>query len=450
MLHILIAILGIFLTIFFIVGVHEYGHFIVARLMGVKVLRFSIGFGKTLLRWHGKQGTEYVFAAIPLGGYVKMLDEAEAPVSEKELPFAYNRQPIYKKAAIVMAGPLFNLLFAFCIYWLVFMIGFTSTIPLIGNVEKNSIAEQAGLKAGQEIIAVNHNPTSGWMSVIIYLLPHIGEKKNIPVSTRDLKKDTVKKYSLDIRHWKMDDLKPDALLSLGIIPYQPVIPAIIGNFAPTSPAKNILKKGDKILAINHKTIKDWIEFAEEIDKYPDQTVQLKLQRNGKIIEISVPTTSRRDMLFTKHGMLGIAPDFKMPDYLLREQKYGVLDAAVHAYHETKDYVNLNILVIGKLLNGTMSIKSLSGPISIFESAGSALNMGIIPFLTFLAFLSIAVGLINVLPIPGLDGGHLLFLLIETIRGRPISQRVQLLIYRLGMIVLFLLITQALVNDILRI
>lgn len=363
--YLLISILSILLTILLIVGIHEFGHFIVARLVGVKVLRFSIGFGKTLFRWHDKKGTEYVFAAIPLGGYVKMLDESEDNINPTELPYAYNRQPIYKRLAIVTAGPVFNFLFAFLIYWFLFIIGFTTIVPLIGKVLPNSIAAQAELQARQEITRIDDAPTASWNAVILNLLFHVGNKEKIQLSTKNSDTHQVQQHTLDLTHWQIDDLKPDPLLSLGIEPYLPT---------------------------SHAT---W------------------------------------------------------PKELLRENKANPLAAISRAYQSTSNLLRLNFLVFSKLVTGKLSIGNLGGPISIFESAGTALNSGMVPFLGFLAFLSIAIGFINILPIPGLDGGHVLFQLIEWVIGRPISMRTQALCYRIGFILLLLLLTQALVNDLMR-
>jgi len=361
---VLISLIGILLTIFLIIGIHESGHFFIARALGIKVLRFSIGFGKTLFRWHDKKGTEYVFAAIPLGGYVKMLDENEGTVKEEERHLAYNRQPAYKKLAVVIAGPLANLLFAFLLYWLLFMVGFTSIVPIIGSVTPHSIAANAGLKPQQEIIRVDNTPTTSWMSIAIRILTHTGETDQIHISTVPFNHNTATpdQYFLDLRSWHMDELKPDPLTSLGISPYFPVV---------------------------------------------------------------------------------------LPKNILRYNQYGPITALSHALQNTYDFTYMNFIVLGKLFTGKVSLKSIGGPISIFANAGAALNQGITAFLSFLAFISISIGVINILPIPGLDGGHILFQLIELITRRPVSLKMQNLLYRLGFIILILVIVQAVTNDILR-
>ncbi len=451
MLTLLLYLAGILLTIFFVIGIHECGHFIAARLMGVKVLRFSIGFGKALYRRYDKKGTEYIFAAIPLGGYVQMLDENEEPVAKDQLHLAYNRQPFYKKFIIVAAGPLSNILFAFLLYWSLFIIGFTSVLPVTGEISPHSIAANAGIKPQQQIISVDNTATTSWMSVIIRILSHSGNQDQLAMSTKSMTAAAMpQKHLLDLTHWRMNDLKPDPLESLGIMPYVPNIPAVIGSIVKDSPAaKSPLKIGDKILAVNNKRVSNWLGFITEIDIHPNQTLALTLQRQGKTQTIDVPISYQRDLLFKKHGYLGVAPQFHWPKNLLRENKYDPFTALSHAWQNTYDFAYLNLMMFGKLIMGKVSLQSLGGPIAIFQGAGLTLSEGITPFMSFLAFLSIAIGMINILPIPGLDGGHMLFQIIESVTRRPIAPRILILSYRLGLIVLVLLIIQAITNDILR-
>jgi regulator of sigma E protease len=450
MLEFIISIIGILLTIFFVVGVHEFGHFIVARLSGVKVLRFSIGFGKSLYQRKGKNGTEYVLGAIPLGGYVKMLDEQESPVPENELPFAYNRQPLYKRFAIVAAGVVFNILFSFVIYWALFIVGFTTTAPLVGNVLPNSIAQTAGIKPLEEIVSINNSPTSTWMKAVVAILKEAGEKGAMTIAVKESRSTTFRTTTLNLAAWQLDDLKPEPLKSLGIIPYEPDISTEIGTIKPNSSAYSKLQKGDKILAVDKTPVKNWLELATLIEEHPGQTLSFTVKRQSKIIHVPITINYKRNILLQKTGFLGITPEFTWPPELLREQKFGPIAALGQAWHETRDLINLNLLVLKKLFTGKISIKSLGGPITIFQSAGTALNHGMISFFSFLAFLSIAIATINILPIPGLDGGHVLFQLIELITRRPVSIRLQLLFYRMGLILLMLLITQSFVNDIYRV
>ncbi len=450
MLSLLISIIGIIVTILLIIGIHELGHFLAARWLGVKVLRFSIGFGKTLLRKTDKTGTEYVFAAIPLGGYVKMLDENEETVATDQRHLAFNTQPFYKKFIIVAAGPFANFVLAIFLYWLIFVIGFTSVIPVIGKVLPDSIASRAGLKSQQAIVSIDNTRVNTWMGVAMRLMAHSGDQEQLPIETKPLGKTLTEKYLLDLTDWHMNDLKPDPLESLGIEPYEPDVPAVIGKIMPDTPAaKAQLKVHDKIIALNNIPIKNWIDLVTLIEKKPSEKLTLTIKRNGKKQIITLTTDYQRDMLFKKHGFIGISPDFEWPADMVQQIKYGPLSAISHAWQSMYDLIYLNLIVVGKLLVGKASLRSLGGPISIFQSAGLAVNQGLIPFMSFLAFLSISIGIINVFPIPGLDGGHLLFQSIEAIMRRPIPQRILVLSYRLGIIFLLIIIFQAIANDVLR-
>jgi regulator of sigma E protease len=450
MLSVLISILGIIITILLVVGVHEFGHFFIARLCGIKVLRFSIGFGKKLFSWHDKSGTEYVLAAIPLGGYVKMLDENEGTVPENELQYAYNRQPVYKRMAVVSAGPIINFIFAAVLYWILFMVGFTTVKPIIGKIQPDSIASIAGLKPKEEIIEVDNKPTLSWYNATLQILMRTGDETQMQIKTLlpDSKNTAV--YSLNLKTWHMDELKPDPLASLGITPFEPEIPLIIGFMQPNSPAeKSHLNIGDKILAVDTTPIKNWENLITLVSNSPDKIMKFKILRDNKIIILPVTIGAKQHLFSHPKGYLGIAPRFEWKPELLRHNQFGPIAAIPHALQETRDFINLNFIVLGKMFTGKISLQSLGGPITIFESAGTALNQGIIPFISFLAFLSIAIGFINIIPIPGLDGGHFLFQTIELILRRPISERTQLLFYRLGLILLVLLIIQAVTNDLMR-
>lgn len=450
MLSFLISIIGIVVTLLLVIGIHEFGHFCAARLLGVKVIRFSIGFGKALWRRYDKKGTEYVIAAIPLGGYVKMLDVNEQTVPENEAHLAFNHQSFYKKFLIVAAGPLSNLVLAFVLYWFLYVVGFTSVAPIVGKVTPHSIAAFAGIKPQAEIISIDHVPTPTWIRVIIGILSRTGDAGNMQIALKPIDSPYVENYTLNLTNWHMDNLKPDPLASLGLEPYEPEVPAIISTIAPDSPAEKAdLKINDKILAIDGKKIEDWLALITEIDKRPSEKITLTVLRNNIKYNIPVTTDYHRDFVFKKHGFLGISPTFKWPDAFLRKNKHGPLTALFYAWQNTCDFIYLNLNVIGKLFTGKVSLQSLSGPISIFQTAGTALNQGIAPFISFLAFLSISIGIINIFPIPGLDGGHLLFQTIETLLKRPIPTKILELCYRLGFILILLLIFQSVINDVLR-
>lgn len=449
MLTILLSVLGIIITIFLIVGIHEFGHFIVAKLCGIKVLTFSIGFGKSFAKWHDKQGTEYVLAYIPLGGYVRMLDESEAPVPDNEKKYAYNRQPIYKKIAVIVAGPLFNFLFAFLLYWCLFVIGFVTIAPVIGNVTPNSIAAQAQIQPQDEIQQIDNKPTRTWIAVIINILMHAGDNTSLSMQVKNSAGGS-EVHQLNLKDWQLDNLRPDPLKSIGIAPYEPTIPNVIGKVLPNSPAaKAGLKPGDKVISIANKPVKDWLNIIDNVSIAPLQTLNFTVIRSNHKIVIPVVIGKRFQLFSSGTGYLGMSPDFIFPKNLLLKNKYGPIDAFYYAWQDTLLFLNMNFIVLKKIILGKISLASLGGPITIFESAGNALNNGIMAFMSFLAFLSISIGVINILPVPGLDGGHLLMQSIEAIIRRPLPEKIQIIMYKLGLFLLIFIMFQALMNDILR-
>lgn len=445
---ILISIIGILFTILFVIGTHEFAHFMMARMLGVKVLRFSIGFGKTLWQRVDKRGTEYVFALIPLGGYVKMLDEREAPVAPLEKRFAFNQQPYYKKMLIVLAGPTINILCALLLYWVIFMMGVTTIKPIIDTVAKNSIAEKAGLQPKEEIVKVDGKSVTSWTGFLINLVKHAGAHDTLSLETISLKNQTKHHYQLNLSTWTLDGLTPDPMQSIGIAPYQPTIPLIIGTIEKNSPAVSTLHVGDKIIAVADTPVKTWSELSNIIITHPGEQLIFNVKRNNTLLKLPI-TIGKRYEWFQPKGYLGIAPDMQWTKGLLNEMQYGPKLAMYHAAQQLYDLVYFNFLLIGKLIAGKISLQSLGGPITIFDSAGVALNLGLISFLGFLAFLSISIGIINFLPIPGLDGGHLLLQTIECIIRREIPDSVLSILYRIGFGFVLFLLTVALVNDLLR-
>ena len=450
MMYGLIAIIGMLITIFFVIGTHEAAHFIAARLAHVKVIRFSIGFGKTLFRFKDKQGTEYVFSLIPLGGYVKMLGEDEEGIPKKDLHLAFNRQPLYKKFFIVLAGPFMNILCALILYWLIFMIGFTVEKPIIGAIAPHSIAAAAGLKPKQEIVGIDQQYTPTWSKIIFRILAHAGNQDKLTMQTKTLGDQSTQSYTLDLTRWHLDSLTPDPLASLGITPYMPYVPLVIGAILKKSPAaSSSLQVDDKIVAINKNKISNWKELVNFIMENPNKKIIFTIERQNKTIDLTIPIGHQRDLLFKKYGYLGIAPKLDFAKNLLQNVKYGPMDALSKAWHEVVDLTYFNFMLFGKLLTGKISFQSLGGPISIFESAGEALNYGFLPFISFLAFLSLSLGVINLLPIPMLDGGHLLLQCIEAIIKKPLPDVALAFLYRIGLALILVLLVQAFINDILR-
>jgi regulator of sigma E protease len=448
---VLTQIFAFIFAIFLLVTIHEFAHFIVAKYFGVKTLRFSIGFGKAIWKWYGKDGTEYVIAMLPLGGYVKLLDEREDKVPPEQLHLAFNRKPLWVRSLVLLAGPLSNWLLAIFLFWLVFIIGVEQTKPVIGKVLSNSIAAEAGLTPGAELIKVNHHNTPNWQKALIAVVYHMGEKDLLTITARPEKSQSPQTYVLNLRNWQVSGLTPEPLESLGIIPFQPKVSPLISKVVSGSAAEKAgLKVDDRIVAINGKPIDDWMTFIEFLQKNPQQTVSLQILRNDKTQIIPITVGTKYVFPLRKIGFIGVQTQPPVwPKELQYEQKFSLLSAWIPAFQETVLYSAFNFVVLGKMVVGHISLQGLGGPITIFTTAQTAFKQGVVVYLSFLAIMSTMLACINILPIPGLDGGHLLYFLIEAIRGKPVSTQAQLLAWRLGMIFLILIMVQATVNDVLR-
>lgn len=377
MLNILFSLLIFISVVLILVTFHELGHFSVAKLFGIKVQRFSVGFGKPFFRFYDKTGTEYALAPIPLGGYVKLLDsrEEESSLTAQELSQAFDHRPLYQRFAVLIAGPLFNVFFAILGFWMVLTIGIVTVKPIIGSVLPNSSAARAGVQPGDQLIAIDNQKTSSWSAVSLSLIMHYGEKGalTIAVQTSSQPKTPVRVLHLDLANWHLDALKPDPLTSLGIVPYVPA--------------------------------------------------------------------------FIVHDTSGKA---QWPPEMLQQIHYSPLHAFVPAIKETYTFASFNLIILYKMITGVVSWRGLGGPISIMQAAGIAAEQGGVIYLNFLAFLSISIAVINLLPIPGLDGSQIMYQLIELIIRRPVSIEAQLLAFRIGFIIFLFLIVQVFINDILRI
>ena len=332
-----------------------------------------------------------------------------------------------------------------------FVIGFVTVKPVIGSIKPRSIAAEAGMQGRQEILRVDNIPTHNWTSTLFRVLAHAGNQDHLKLETRDWSTQKIQSHVLDLTNWHLNELTPDPLTSLGLIPYEPPIPLVIGLISAKSPAsQSNLHVGDKIVAINRIHYRDWDEVITYVVSHPQQTVTMTIERNKKTETFPVTIGYKQNIFFQKTGYLGIAPQFNMPKELLITMQYAPLPAVSHAWQEVVDFTYFNFLLFGKIFTGKLSLQSLGGPITIFESAGAALNYGVVSFIGFLAFLSLSVGLINLLPIPGLDGGHLFLQTVEYIIRRPVPEKIQLALYRLGFVFIIFILIQALVNDLLRI
>lgn len=440
-------IVGTLVALGVLVTFHEFGHFWVARRCGVKVLRFSVGFGMPLLRWHDKQGTEFVVAAIPLGGYVKMLDEREGEVPADQLDQSFNRKSVRQRIAIVAAGPIANFLLAMVFFWALAMLGTEQVRPVIGAVESGSLAAKAGLGAGQEIIAIDGEPTSGWAAVNLQLVRRLGESGSLQLLVREQGSTVDSPRELVLDKWLKGADEPDPIRSLGIRPWRPALPPVLAELDSKGPAKAAgLKTGDRLLAVDGKAVDDWQQVVDTVRMHPDTKIMLRVERDGAQIDIPVMLAARGESK-APTGYLGAgvkAVDW--PPEMIREVSYGPLAAVGEGARRTWTMSLLTLDSLKKMLFGELSVKNLSGPITIAKVAGASAQSGVADFLNFLAYLSISLGVLNLLPIPVLDGGHLLFYLIEWARGRPLSDRVQGWGIQIGISLVIGVMLLALVND----
>lgn len=435
-----IVALGVLIT------VHEFGHFWVARRCGVRVERFSIGFGKALWRRTDKLGTEYVIALIPLGGYVKMLDERAEPVVPELRHYAFNNKTVGQRAAIIAAGPIANFLFAIFAYWLVFIIGVPGVRPVVGEITPNSIAAQAQIQPGTELKAVDGIETPDWDAVRLQLVSKIGDE-HTTLSVAQFGSNQRQDKTLDLRHWAFEPDKQDPVASLGIRPRGPQIESVLSEVQANSAASKAgLQAGDRIVKVNGQPLTQWMMFVTLVRDNPDKPLALNIERQGSSLSLTL-TPDSKQVNGKAEGFAGVVPKIiPLPDEYKTVRQYGPFSAIVEASDKTWQLMKLTVSMLGKLITGDVKLNNLSGPISIAQGAGMSAEFGVIYYLMFLALISVNLGIINLFPLPVLDGGHLLFLAIEKLKGGPVSERVQDFSYRIGSILLVLLMGLALFND----
>ncbi|MBJ9977846.1 RIP metalloprotease RseP [Pseudomonas sp. S75] len=443
----LYMIIGTLVALGVLVTFHEFGHFWVARRCGVKVLRFSVGFGTPLLRWHDRHGTEFVVAAIPLGGYVKMLDEREGEVPTALLGQSFNRKPVGQRIAIVAAGPIANFLLAILFFSVVAMLGSQQVRPVIGAVESGSLAAAAGLAPGQEIVSIDGKPTNGWSAVNLQLVRRLGESGTLRVGVTDEGATLERQHDIALDHWLKGADEPDPIQSLGLRPWRPALAPVLAEIDPKGPAAAAgLKTGDRLLALDGVALGDWQQVVDRVRAQPQAKVQVRVERDGAQLELPVTLASRGEGKAAS-GYLGAGvKGGEWPPSMLREVSYGPLEAVGEGLARTWNMSVLTLESLKKMLFGELSVKNLSGPITIAKVAGASAQSGVGDFLNFLAYLSISLGVLNLLPIPVLDGGHLLFYLIEWARGRPLSDRVQGWGIQIGISLVIGVMLLALIND----
>ena len=445
------SILAFVVAIALLVAIHEFGHFWVARKLGFKVLRFSIGFGKPLWLHRGRDGVEYAIAAVPLGGFVRMLDEREGPVAPEQLAQAYNRQPVWKRALVLVAGPGANLLAAVLIYWVMLLVGVPGVRPLVGEVAAESPAAAAGLRAQDEFVAVGGRATPTWESTALALLDAVlAGETSVELALRD------EHGNPRLTRLALDDprglTEPGALLErLGLQPWAPTLAPILGEVdAAGAAARAGLRSGDRIETLEGAPVADWRELVTLVQARPGERLRFGVLRGGERLEIEV-LVAAADLEGRPIGRVGVRPFVPegLFDRLRSVQRFGPLEAVPEAVERTVDLSVLTLRMLWRMLTGDASLSNISGPINIAQYAGVTAAIGVVAFLGFLAVISVSLGVLNLLPIPVLDGGQLVFLAAEQATGRPVSPAVEAVGQQLGVLLLVALMGLAFYNDIAR-
>ncbi|HEX6828596.1 MAG TPA: RIP metalloprotease RseP [Burkholderiales bacterium] len=449
--NLLHTILSFVLALGILIVIHELGHYAVARWCGVKVLRFSVGFGKALLvRRVGPDRTEWVIAAFPLGGYVKMLDEREAEVPREDLPRAFNRQSVYKRFAIVAAGPIANFLLAVVLYWGLYVHGVPGVRPVLGAVPEGSPAAAAGFREGETLARIGDTAVATWNDARWVLLKHAVGRSVVEVEVRDPAGHQAWRR-LDLSDMGSAELDSDFVRELGLVPFQPLVRPVIGRVVGGSAAERAgLQAGDEILAIDGTTLARWDELVRTVRDAPGRPLSVELRRDGRTLALEVTPDANGDP-GKAVGRIGVAPqvDPAQAERLLVVVQYAPAEALGRAVAKTWETSLFSLQVLGKMITGEVSWKNVSGPITIADYAGQSAQLGWVYYAVFLASISISLGVLNLLPIPLLDGGHLMYYMVELARGSPLSEKAMEIGQQVGIALLFTLMAFAIYNDINR-
>jgi len=460
MIEFIVSVLALIVTLGILVTIHEFGHFWVARRCGVKVLRFSIGMGKAVKSWIGRDGVEYVIAPIPIGGYVKMLgqediavaDTKEIPTSQQHLCFAY--KPLWQRMAIVAAGPIANFLLAIFIYWLInISYGINGIAPVINGISENSSADRAGLQVGDEIIAVDSEETIIWQQVSLQMLNRLGETGELVVTVNPYDSSTSRDITIPIQAWLRSDVEPDPVTDLGIVRFE--IPARIAEVVTGGRAeRDGLRAGDEIITVNGESILGWSHWVAVIRSNPELALDVIVKRGEseagleirpELVRLSNGTAIGRIGASVKEAALSEILDPEMQRHI----SFNAFTAIPPALQETWNNSVFVLDSIKKMVIGLISVRNINGPITIAQVAGETASYGLEVYLGFLALLSICLGVFNLLPIPVLDGGHLFYYTVEAIMGRPVPERVQAWGLQLGLSLIFGIMILAIYNDVNR-
>ena len=434
-----------------LIAIHEFGHYIVARKLGVKVLVYSIGFGPTLLKWTSKKsGIQYQLSALPFGGYVKMLDEREGNVAEQDLPKAFNRQHPWKRIAIVAAGPLINLAFAVVLFWILFLPSQEQLNTRVGKVLPNTPAATVQMNVGDKITAVDGTPVTTWEKLNFALVDRVGETGSIEVQAD--RNGQIQTFKLPIQNF-LKDQSQSALDSLGFMPYRPPIAAIATKLSADGAAiRQGMKEGDKIIAIDGVKMNDWFDVVQTVQAAPEKLLKIDVLRQNQLVHLQIMPQAKRDNMGNVSGVLGVQSipgKITIPAEYKQTIQYSPTEAFVMAVDKTGQISGMILNSIVKMVRGLIGLDNLSGPITIAKVAGQSAEMGWQTFISFMALMSVSLGILNLLPIPMLDGGHLVYYFIELIRGKPVSEQIQLVGLKIGMVLLGSMMLLALFNDFMR-
>jgi len=446
------TVIAFILALGTLIVIHELGHYLVARALGVKVLRFSVGFGRPLwVRRYGPDKTEWVIAAVPLGGYVKMVDEREGTVAPEDLPRSFNRQSVYRRIAIVIAGPVANLLLAIGLYWLLFVAGMPGLKPIVDKPPPATPAVAAGFQAGEIIQRIGGEPVATWQDARWVLLQHAVNRASVRIEVSDMK-GYVHFRSLDFSGLTTQDLDGDFLRAAGLIRYRPPVAAVIGKVVPGGPAERSgLRAGDRVLAVDGAPVEQWQQVVAAVRARPAGKLALDIERGGGArarVEVMTDEVTEAGIAI---GRIGAWERFDEEAFkaMTTTVSYGPMESVYRAIAKTWETSIFSLRMLGKMLTGDISLKNLSGPITIADYAGQSAQVGWVAYLSFVALISISLGVLNLLPVPLLDGGHLMYYVFEILKGRPVSERAMQIGQHIGMAVLFTLMLLALYNDVHR-
>lgn len=434
-----------------LIVVHEYGHYLAARLCNVRVLRFSVGFGRPLGTWRlGRDATEWVIAAVPFGGYVKMLDEREAPVGAAEVHRAFNRQGVGRRILIVAAGPVFNFLFAIALYAGLYMHGLPEARPVLAEPPAGTVAHAAGLRGSDTVRAIEGAPIATWQELRWRVLQGALQREALRVEVAAAN-GNLSTHLLDLRGMRPEDVESDALERIGLRLYRPVLEPVIGRIVAGGAGERAgLRPEDRVTRADGSAIATWEQLVQAVRARPGQPLRLTVQRADKSLELEVLPDAAVEA-GERIGRIGAAPSIppQHADRIVVRVSYGPLESITKAAAKTWDISVFSLKMLGKMLLGEVSWKHLSGPVTIADYAGQSAQMGWISYATFLALISISLGVLNLLPIPLLDGGHLMYYAIETIKGSPVSERAMELGQRVGLALLLVMMAFAFYNDLNR-